>query len=71
MLCFRMKRVTLISLRTLGHQKWLVPVSFFRFRHLMWAIITLKSNQIKNFINVSEIFSLQAANWGHKVTSNR
>ena len=25
----------------------------------------IKSNQIKNFINVSEIFSLQAANWGH------
>ena len=24
-----------------------------------------KSNQIKNFINVPEIFSLQAASWGH------
>ena len=29
------------------------------------SLSIFKSNQIKNFINVSEIFSLQAANWGH------
>ena len=29
------------------------------------SIIQLINQSIKNFINVSEIFSLQAANWGH------